>query len=120
VPEEDDGEIVPFAPPTDQFPQEVINAVEQWLKRQFASGSTLRIDELLQAAETQGLDIQSRRCMVLMLFRSFLFRSFAQSETIFPNMRSDAAGRFRMEIAQGSNLAFSPISNEPRQQGETP
>lgn len=115
VPEEDDGEIVPFTPPTDQFPQEVINAVEQWLKRQFASGNTLRIDELLQAAETQGLNRQSRRCMVLMLFRSF-----AQSETIFPNMRSDAAGRFSMDIAQGSNLAFSPISNEPRQQGETP
>lgn len=114
VPEEDDGEIVPFTPPTDQFPQEVISAVEQWLKRQFASGTTLCIDELLQAADTQGLDSQSRRCMVLMLFRSF-----AQSETIFPNMRSDAAGRFRMDIAQGSNLSFSPISNEPKQEGGT-
>ena len=114
-PEEDDGEIAPFIPPTDQFPQEVIGEVEQWLHRQFETGATWRIDQLLQAAELQGLNSQARRCMVLMLFRSF-----AQSETIFPNMRSDAAGRFHMDIAQGTNLAFSPISTQPEQEGDKP
>lgn len=103
--DEDDGEIAPFEPPNEQFTQEVIGQVERWLKQQFATGSTLRIDQLLGMAETQGLGSQLRRCMVLMLFRSF-----AQSETLFPGMKSDAAGRFQMDIAQGTNLEFSPFS----------
>lgn len=102
--DEDDGELTPFEPQKDQFAPEVISQVEQWLKRQFATGSTFRIDQLLGMAEAQGLESQLRRCMVLMLFRSF-----AQSETLFPGMKSDAAGRFHMDIAQGTNLEFSPL-----------
>lgn len=111
-PDEDNGEITPFEPPEDLFPQEVINQVEQWLKQLFESGATFRIDELLLRAVSQGMDGQMQRCMVLMLFRSF-----AQSESIFPNMKADAAGRFRMDIAQGTNLAFSPIQEL---KGDTP
>jgi hypothetical protein len=111
VPDEDNGEITPFEPQKDQFAPEVISQVEQWLKRQFATGSTFRIDQLLGMAEAQGLESQLRRCMVLMLFRSF-----AQSETLFPGMKSDAAGRFQMDIAQGTNLEFSPLQeNKPEQ-----
>ncbi|WP_156914532.1 hypothetical protein [Cupriavidus sp. amp6] len=58
-------------------------------------------------AEDEGLDRLMRRCMVLMLFRSF-----AQSETLFPDMRSDASGRFSLDIAEGTNLLFSPIREE--------
>lgn len=103
-PELDDGEVAPFEPPPDQFPQEVIRQVEHWLRAQFLTGATLQVDQLLERAEAAGQDSRFRRCLVLMLFRSF-----AQSETLFPNMRSDASGRFSMDIAQGTNLAFSPL-----------
>jgi hypothetical protein len=106
-PEDDDGEIAPFVPLPDQFPRELIAAVEDWLKQRFSTGGSFRIDELLELAEEEGLNSQMRRCMVLMLFRSF-----AQSESIFPGMHSDAAGRFSLDIAQGTNLVFSPTGEE--------
>lgn len=102
-PEADDGEITPHVPPLDQFSRELIQSVEQWLNKQFNTGASYRVDELLGMAEEEGLDSARRRCMVLMLFRSF-----AQSESIFPNMRADAFGRFCLDIAQGTNLVFSP------------
>jgi hypothetical protein len=102
-PEVDDGDITPYAPPLDQFSKELIAAVEQWLKKQFSTGASYRVDELLGMAEEEGLASAMRRCMVLMLFRSF-----ANSESIFPNMQADASGRFCLDIAQGTNLVFSP------------
>lgn len=102
-PEADDGDITPYVPPLDQFSRELIDAVEQWLNKHFSTGATYRVDELLGMAEEEGLDSATRRCMVLMLFRSF-----AHSESIFPNMRADASGRFCLDIAQGTNLVFSP------------
>ncbi len=102
-PEEDDGEITPHAEPLDQFSVVLIESVEQWLKKRFSTGDSYRVDELLGLAEDEGLSSTMRRCMVLMLFRSF-----AQSESLFPNMRCDASGRFSLDIAQGTNLVFSP------------
>lgn len=102
-PEPDDGDITPYTPPLDQFSRELINSVEQWLNKKFSTGSTYRVDELLGLAEAERLDSAMQRCMVLMLFRSF-----AHSESIFQNMRADADGRFCLDIAQGTNLVFSP------------
>jgi len=106
-PEEDDGEITPHALPLDQFPVALIESVEQWLKKRFSTGASYQVDELLGLAEEEGLSSAMRRCMVLMLFRSF-----AQSESLFPNMRSDASGRFCLDIAQGTNLLFSPLEEQ--------
>jgi hypothetical protein len=110
-PDLDDGEVTPFEPPVDQFPQAVISQVEQWVRVQFLPGETVRVDQLVERAEIQGHDSQFRRCLLLMLFRSF-----AQSETLFPNMRSDASGLFSMDLAQGTNLEFSRIqpSSDPQ------
>lgn len=106
-PETDDGYITPYVPLLDQFSRELIDSVEQWLKKKFSTGASYRVDELLGMAEEEGLDSTMRRCMVLMLFRSF-----AHSESIFPNMRADASGRFCLNIAQGTNLVFSPSGEQ--------
>lgn len=106
-PETDDGDITPYAPPIDQFSKQLIVSVEQWLKKQFSTGASYRVDELLDMAEQEGLDSLTRRCMVLMLFRSF-----AHSESVFPNVRADASGRFCFDVAQGTNLVFSPSGEE--------
>ena len=106
-PDTDDGEIAPFVPPPDQFSKELIASVEAWLRKHFSTGRSFRVDELLVMAEEEGLDEPMRRCMVLTLFRSF-----AHSETLFPDMRSDAAGRFSLNIAEGTNLMFSPNGEE--------
>lgn len=106
-PEEDDGEITPFVLPLDQFSRELILSVENWLKNRFKTGASYQVDELLGMAEEEGLDSSMRRCMVLMLFRSF-----AQSESIFPSMRSDTLGRFSLDVAEGTNLLFSTNREE--------
>ena len=106
-PDMDDGEITPFVPPPDQYSKELIASVEAWLRKHFSTGRSFRVDELLAMAEEEGLDEPMRRCMILTLFRSF-----AQSETLFPDMRSDASGRFSLHIAEGTNLVFSPNGEE--------
>jgi hypothetical protein len=106
-PEQDDGEIVPFVPPATPFPKETIEAVTQWLQARFAAGAALRIDELMDMAEDEGLDRAMRRCLVLVLFRSF-----SDAETQFRHVRSHtlagALAQFRADVAQGTNLQFSP------------
>jgi hypothetical protein len=107
-PQDDDGEITRYSPPPDQFSKELILFVEQWLKMRFNSGNSYRIDELLGMAKAEGLNSQVRRCMILMLFKSF-----AQSESEFSNMRADVLGLFYLDVAQGANLQFSPNGEEP-------
>ncbi|MDZ5455306.1 hypothetical protein [Azohydromonas lata] len=106
-PEPDDGEIVPFVPPATPFPKETIEAVTHWLQTKFAAGAALRIDELLEMAEDEGLDRTMRRCLVLVLFRSF-----SDTETPLRHVRSrtldSALAQFRADVAQGTNLQFTP------------
>ena len=75
-----------------------------WLFSKFAAGQRLRVDELLDAAEDEGLDRTTRRCLALILFRSF-----AQSESEFKNVNVELTGAtFHLDVAQGSALEFVP------------
>jgi len=104
TPDNDEGEIEPFVPPPIQFAPALISEVQAWLANKFTVAGTHSIDELLAIAEAEGFDRTKQRCLVLMLFRSF-----AQTETLFPTMRAEADGRFARDVAQGSNLRFSPL-----------
>jgi hypothetical protein len=102
-PDADDGEITRFEQPELQFSEAAINSVSQWLAAKFATGETYRVDQLLDLAEDEGLDRATRRCLVLVLFRSY-----SNTETEFKNMRADALGNFSADVAQGTNLQFTP------------
>lgn len=106
-PEEDNGEITPFEPPPDRFPPELIELVESWLKLRFSTGASYRVDELLQQAVQEGMNADMRRCIVLMLYRSF-----PQTETLFSNMHAELSGRFNFDVAEGDNLRFLPTGEE--------
>ena len=103
-PDGEEGEIEPFEPPPEQFSPALISEVQAWVTRKFAEAGTCSLDALLAMAETEGLDRAMQRCLVLMLFRSY-----SQAETLFPSMRAEADGRFERDVAQGSNLRFSPL-----------
>jgi len=101
--DKDDGVLAPYEPPLPEFPETVIRTVTGWLKSKFTGGKSYRVDELLDQAEDEGMDRTMRRCLVLILFRSF-----SQSETEFPQVVSEATGRFFSDVAAGTNLTFTP------------
>lgn len=101
--ERDNGEIAPYAPPAPEFPETVIRTVTSWLCGKFADNKSYRVDELLNLAEDEGLNRAMRRCLVLILFRSF-----SPSETEFPHVLSEATGRFSADVVTGTNLTFTP------------
>lgn len=103
-PEADDGELEPFEPILDQFSRELITGVEEWLRQQFTLPQPYRVEELLALAQADGLDNAQRRCLVLILYRCF-----AQSETLYPQRRAGAEGRFEFDVAKGTNLVFYPL-----------
>jgi len=99
--DEEPGEIMPFEPPEDQFSETLIRETQDWLARKFANGESFHVDELLALAEDEGLETLHRRCLTLMLFRCF-----ADSETLFPNVQASADGYFYSDIGEGTNLKF--------------
>ena len=102
--ETDPGSIEKLAPLPDQFSKELVQRANDWLAGKFSTGQRLRIDQLLDAAEDEGLDRTTRRCLVLILFRSF-----ARSENEFKNVNVELTGdTFHLDIAQGSALEFVP------------
>jgi hypothetical protein len=102
VPEEDDGEMTAFEPMPEQFPKELVQQANEWLGSMFATGVTLRVDQVLEAAKEAGLDRTLRRCLVLILFRSFV-----PSESEFKDVHVWLTGtEFMADIAQGDNLEF--------------
>ncbi|MBU9516729.1 hypothetical protein KTE64_30540 [Burkholderia multivorans] len=102
--ETDPGSIEKLEPLPDQFSKELVQRANDWLAGKFSAGQRLRIDQLLDAAEDEGLDRTTRRCLVLILFRSF-----ARSESEFKNVSVELTGdTFHLDIAQGSALEFVP------------
>ncbi len=100
----DAGAIEKLEPLPDQFPKELVQRANDWLVSKFSAGQRMRIDQLLGAAEDEGLDRTTRRCLVLILFRSF-----ARSESEFKNVNVELTGdTFHLDIAQGSALEFIP------------
>ncbi len=95
------GEITPFEPLKEQFPEATIRRTQDWLSQKFAIADSYQADELLGLAEDDGLDIVQQRCLMLMLFRCF-----AEAETLFPDIRVSADGYFQSEVAWGTNLKF--------------
>ncbi len=85
------------------FPEAIVKQVTHWLTMKFEGGETFRIDQLLELAEDEGMDRPMRRCLVLILFRSF-----SNSETEFKNMRAHITGSFHLDVAQGTNIEFTP------------
>lgn len=102
-PDLDDGEIEPFVEPPTQFSEDLIKSVTAWIASKFSEGRTYRVDQLLELAEDEGMDRTMRRCLVLELFRAF-----ANSESDFKHMRVTATDQFKADVAQGTNLQFSP------------
>lgn len=100
---QDPGELVPLDVIPDEFPEELTRRASAWLAHKFAEGKTYRIDELLMLAEDEGLSRTLRRCLVLMLYRSF-----SEDETEFPHLTSKPAGRFDNDVVTGINLQFIP------------
>ena len=96
---QDPGELVPLEVVPDEFPEELTRKASTWLACKFADGKTYRIDELLMLAEDEGLNRTLRRCLVLMLYRSF-----SDDETEFPHLTSKPAGRFDNDVVTGTNL----------------
>jgi len=97
------GEVVPFKMYPDPFPNDIAEFVHHWLKSKFSLGASWRLDELLDAAEDEGLAVLECQCIAYALYRSF-----PDSESLFPNMHAHQDGVFVSNIAQGDNLRFDP------------
>lgn len=104
--DEDKGDIIPHVEPAKQFTQSEITAAQTWLSECLATPGPHSIESLLAASLVEELSEPVRRCMVLMLYQSF-----AQSETLFPDLTAIADGRFKADVAQGDNLVFTPREN---------
>lgn len=101
--EDDAGEVVPFKFYLDPFPDDVVERVHQWLQGKFLLGSSWKLDELLVAAEDEGFAELERQCIAYALYRSF-----PDSESLFPGMRAHPHGSFISDIVRGDNLRFDP------------
>lgn len=101
--ESDTGELVPFKIYLNPFPEEVAERVTQWLKDKFSLNACWTLDELLGTAEAEGFSPLERQCVAYALYRSF-----PDSESLFPTMRAHADGFFIADVAQGDNLRFDP------------
>ncbi|WP_321912300.1 hypothetical protein [Burkholderia cepacia] len=103
LPEDDDGELTQFEPLPEQFPKEMVQRVNEWMRVLFAEQHLLRVDQILEAAKDAGFDRTGQRCLVLILFRTF-----APSESDFKNVQVRLTGTvFNSGVAQGDNLEFS-------------
>lgn len=94
----------PVAEYPQQFSEALIQSVKTWLAAQFAKGVPYRIDELLDQAEEEGLSRLARRCLVFELFRAF-----STSESPYLTMHATPLDSFQADVAQGTNLQFTPI-----------
>lgn len=97
------GEVVPFRIYLDPFPEDVAERVHGWLKGKFSLGGSWKLDELLLAAEDDGFSEVERQCVAYALYRSF-----PDSESLFPGVRAYPDGLFISDIARGDNLRFDP------------
>lgn len=99
------GEIIPFTRYVPPFPEELVRTVHGWIERRFAFGGSWTLSELLIAAEEDGLRFAERQCIVYALYRSY-----PDSETLFPRMTAQADGQFMADVARGDDLRFSARS----------
>ena len=101
-PDVDNGEIIPFTPIPDQFSSEVISAAKKWITELLALQRSLTFKEFLDTAQAQSTDETFQRCVFFILLRTY-----APAESEFEHLTVTNAGRFELELVQGSNLLFS-------------
>lgn len=101
--EDNSGEVLPFKTYADPFPEEVVERVHRWMRVKFSLGSSWKLDELLIAAEDEGFSELERQCVAYAMYRSF-----PDSESLFPDMQAYRDGLFISDIAEGDNLRFDP------------
>lgn len=99
----DDGDITPHVAPAPQYPAALQAEVEDWVRRRFATGEEYTIERLHELALAENWNEVRQRCLVMLLFRAF-----SPKETPFPSTRSKSEGRFKVAVAEGSNLKFFP------------
>lgn len=99
--EEDDGEITPHVPYPERYSKALINEVEAWATRKFASEGTYRLDELLELGRAEGFDYNKLQFVIRRLFRLY-----APSESVFPHVQVEEDGRFSLDLGIGTNLKF--------------
>jgi hypothetical protein len=105
--EQDDSDITPHIAPELQFSQALQAEVEDWVRRRFATGEHFTVERLLELSTAENWNEVRQRCLVMLLFRAF-----SPKETPFPATVSTLDGRFKMDVAEGSNLKFSPRLND--------
>lgn len=96
------GDIVPFKRYAPPFSEELVRRVHAWIERRFALGASWTLGELLIAAEEDGLSFLERQCIAYALYRSY-----PDSETLFPRMAAEADGQFTADVAEGDDLRFT-------------
>lgn len=109
APDSDAGDIVPHPELPIPFSEHTIELVRDWLATTLGGAQELTLEEVLLAAQREGRDETFGRCVFLMLLRSY-----APTESPFPTIRVTAEGRFRLALAEGSNLRFTDTDASPR------
>ncbi len=97
-----DGSIVPFERYVPPFSDELVRDVHAWIEQRFSFAPNWTIAELLIAAEDEGLSFLERQCIVYALYRSY-----PDSETLFPGTVAAAEGGFAADVAHGDGLRFT-------------
>ena len=94
--------LIPFADYPDPFPSEMVTACQDWLGRRFESDRTWSVSDLLVRAEDDGHSRLEMLCIALMLYRSY-----PETENLFPHMVVEREGFLRHEVMRGDDLRLS-------------
>lgn len=103
----DDGEVVAVPEPSPKFGQPMIDEVTGWVRQQLSQVERVTLSSLLEQGRAEDKNDTWRRCLVFVMLRSF-----ASSETAFPQCATRALDAFTCDITQGNDIEFFPL--EPR------
>ncbi|MBK9276571.1 MAG: hypothetical protein IPM93_00180 [Candidatus Obscuribacter sp.] len=102
LPAIDDGEIVIVNAPPPQFPVELVEWVQSWLKGVLMRASEISIESILERAEKELPGDSARRCLIFTLYRIF-----APSEAFFEDtIVRIGERRYRTALVDGTALDF--------------
>jgi hypothetical protein len=98
--------IEPIPEDVPHFSPVVIREGDAYLKRTFATGQPVFVDEVLQRAQADGLDAVVRDYLVFMMYQSF-----SREEDAF-GVNAEPHGRFSLARVEGSRLLFTPRGDD--------
>lgn len=100
--DDQEGELIETASWRPNFPPELVEQANLWVRNKLARTSRVTVEELLREAETERLEIEFQHLIALLLLRCFATR-----ESLFAEHEAHLIGKpFRTRAAAGDSFEF--------------